>query len=98
MFEELLESVVPGGIWLAAGIAVGTAAGSRIRPAAKAAIGFGMDAAGRVQAFGAETVERVQDIVAEARQERAQVQAGAPAARTARRPQRPPAPTPMPEG
>ncbi len=98
MFEELLESVVPGGIWLAAGVAVGAAAGDRIRPVAKAAIGFGMAASDRVQAFGAEAVERVQDIVAEARQERAQEQAAAPAARAPRRTQRPSGPSPMPEG
>lgn len=99
MFEELLESLVPGGLWLAAGVAVGAAAGSRIRPVAKVAIGFGMDAAGRAQAFGAEAVERVQDIVAEARHEHEQERAATPPARAPRRAQpRPPAPSPAPEG
>ena len=94
MFDELLEAVIPGGAWLAAGIALGTVFSSRLRPMAKAALKAGMDVAERAQELGAEAAERAQDLVAEAQHERRQAGqevSGAPA--RARR-----TPTVTPEG
>ena len=72
MFEELLEAVVPGGVWLAAGVALGAAFGERLRPVAKEAIKLGMTVAERAQGSAAELYERAEDLIAEARHERAQ--------------------------
>ena len=70
MVEEVIELVVPGGAWLAAGVALGAALGSRLRPVAKGALKAGMAAGERVQELGAEAVEQAQDLIAEARHER----------------------------
>ncbi|HZV53175.1 MAG TPA: hypothetical protein VFD49_25855 [Candidatus Dormibacteraeota bacterium] len=75
MVDELLDTVVPGGIWLAAGLVIGSALGRRLRPVAKAALKVGMDVADRVQEVGAEAAERAQDLMAEVRQEREQARA-----------------------
>jgi hypothetical protein len=83
MLEEVAEVLVPGGAWLAAGVAVGAAFGSRLRPFAKSAIKVGMDVVDRAQVVGLEAVEKGQDLVAEARYEREQEKAS-----TARRSRR----------
>jgi hypothetical protein len=72
MVEELVEAFVPGGAWLAVGIALGAAFGERLRPAAKTVLKAGMNLAERAQQVGLETMERGQDLVAEARYERDQ--------------------------
>lgn len=69
MLDELVAVVVPGGAWLAAGVAVGSAFGDRLRPAAKMAVKVSMGVADRLQEIGMETAERAQDFVAEARDE-----------------------------
>jgi hypothetical protein len=85
MVEELVEAVVPGGAWLAVGVALGVAFGERLRPVAKSALKVGMDVVERAQVAGAEALERGQDLVAEARHEREEERA-APARRRTRRP------------
>lgn len=70
MIDELLEAVIPGGALLAVGVAIGTAFGGALRPAAVRLVAAGMTAAERLQAAGAEAYEKTQDIVAEARHER----------------------------
>lgn len=72
MVEEIVETIVPGGAWLVVGLAVGSAFGERLRPAAKTVLKAGMGLAERAQQVGLETVERGQDLVAEARYEREQ--------------------------
>ena len=67
MFEELIETFVPGGGWLVAGVVLGTAFGDRLRPLAKTALKTGMAFAERAQEAGMEAIERGQDLVAEAR-------------------------------
>ena len=67
MIDELVEAIVPGGAWLAAGIAIGAAFGGALRPAAVRLVAVGMTAAERLQEAGAEAYEKTQDIVAEAR-------------------------------
>lgn len=69
MVEELIEAVVPGGVWVAMGVAIGAAFGERLRPVAKEAIKTGMTMAERLQEAGAEAYEKAQDLVAEARYE-----------------------------
>jgi hypothetical protein len=85
MVEEVVETVVPGGAWLAVGVAVGTAFGERLRPLAKSAIKVGMDVFDRAQVVGAEAVERGQDLVAEARHEREEERAAPPRRSTRRK-------------
>lgn len=70
MLDEIVETIIPGGIWLAAGIAVGATFASSLRPMVVRAMRTGIDVADRVQAVGAEALERAEDMVAEARHER----------------------------
>jgi hypothetical protein len=70
MVEEVVETVAPGGFWLAAGVAVGAAFGRQLRPVAKSALKAGMAATERMRELGAEAMEQTQDLVAEARHER----------------------------
>lgn len=72
MIDEVIETVVPGGAWLTAGIVLGTAFGSALRPIAVRALAAGIETAERLQEVGAETYEKAQDLVAEARHEREQ--------------------------
>lgn len=72
MFDDLLEIFVPGGAWLGAGVVLGAAFGKQLRPVAKGAIKYGLEAGERMQALAAEAYERGQDLVAEARHERAE--------------------------
>lgn len=76
MIEELVETVFPGGAFLAAGVAFGAAFSKQLRPVAKEAIKLGMTAGAAVQAAAAEVYERGQDLVVEARHEHEQEQAG----------------------
>lgn len=69
MTDELLETIVPGGIYLGIGIAIGAAFGDRLRPLAKEMMKWGLVAAERVQEASAEALEKAQDLVAEARYE-----------------------------
>jgi Protein of unknown function (DUF5132) len=92
MVDELVETVVPGGAWLAVGVALGASLGGFIRPAAKTVIKAGMGVADRVQAVASEAVEQAQDLVAEARHEREQERAAQPA--PAEEPAEVPAPRP----
>ena len=87
MFEDLIGLVFPGAGWLAVGVAVGTAFGDRLRPAAKEALKLGMAVGDRVQGATAEAFERGQDLVAEARVER--TNGGAPGPRPGSRSARP---------
>ncbi|HYW27224.1 MAG TPA: hypothetical protein VE953_23845 [Terriglobales bacterium] len=75
MIDELVETILPGGVWLTAGVVVGAAFGTALRPAAVRVMAVGMAAADRLQEVGAETYEKVQDLVAEARHERQQQRA-----------------------
>ena len=77
MVDELLDTVMPGGIWLAAGLVIGGALGDRLRPVAKAALRVGLDVADRAREVGSEAVERAQDLMAEVRQEREQARSTA---------------------
>lgn len=70
MIEEIFETILPGGAWLTAGVVVGAAFGSALRPVAVRALALGMDAAERLQEAGAEAYEKAQDLVAEARHDR----------------------------
>lgn len=70
MIDEIVERILPGGIWLAAGIAVGAAFGESLRPIAIRAVKVGIEIADRVQAAGAEAYEKAEDLIAEARHER----------------------------
>lgn len=70
MLDEIVETILPGGMWLAAGIAVGATFGNALRPIVVRAMKTGIDVADRVQAVGAEALERAEDLVAEARHER----------------------------
>jgi hypothetical protein len=69
--EELLEGIIPGGPWLAVGIVLGAALGGRLRPLAKGVLKTGLAVTDRLQGVAGEAVERTQDLVAEARAERA---------------------------
>lgn len=86
MFNDLIESVIPGAGWLAVGMAIGTLFSDSLRPVAKEAIKLGIDVGERLQEATAEAYERGQDLVAEARAERVN---GTSAARPARRATRP---------
>jgi hypothetical protein len=70
MIDELVEKIVPGGIWLAAGIAVGATFGESLRPIVIRAMKTGIEVADRLQAVGAEAYEKAEDMMAEARHER----------------------------
>lgn len=72
MVDELLQSVVPRGACLAAGLVLGVLFSHELRPVAKRAIKWGMAAGGTVQEVAAEAFERGQDLFAEARYEREQ--------------------------
>jgi hypothetical protein len=69
MFDALLESVLPGGVYLALGLALGAAFSRQLRPVAKEAMKVGMSFAARAEEVAAEAYERGQDLVAEARYE-----------------------------
>lgn len=71
MFDDLIELVFPGTGWLVLGVALGTAFSEQLRPVAKEAIKIGLTVSERVQEAAAEAYERGQDLVAEARHERA---------------------------
>lgn len=75
MIDEILEVILPGGAWLAAGVAIGMAFSDALRPAAVRLVAAGLTAAERLQEAGAEAYERTQDLVAEARHEREQTRA-----------------------
>lgn len=79
MLDETLEGIIPGGLWLVAGLAIGVAFAEALRPVAVRVVKVGMDVADRAQEAGAEAYEKAQDLIAEARHERAQVRV--PAAR-----------------
>ena len=79
MLDEIVEEIVPGGLWLVAGLAIGTAFADALRPVAVRIVRAGMDVADRAQEVGAEAYEKAQDLIAEARHERAQLRV--PAAR-----------------
>jgi hypothetical protein len=79
MLDETLEGIIPGGLWLVAGLAIGVAFAEALRPVAVRVVRVGMDVADRAQEAGAEAYEKAQDLIAEARHERAQVRV--PAAR-----------------
>jgi hypothetical protein len=91
MIDEVIETVLPGGAWLTAGVVLGTAFGSALRPVAVRVLAAGIEAADRLQEVGAEAYEKAQDLVAEARHERElarREEAPAPSA-ARRRPARP---------
>lgn len=69
MIDELLEAVIPGGLYIGVGVAIGAAFSERLRPVAKRAVKVGMTGAERMQELSAEALEKVQDLVAEARYE-----------------------------
>ncbi|HKF18063.1 MAG TPA: hypothetical protein VKF14_12830 [Candidatus Dormibacteraeota bacterium] len=79
MLDEMVEEVLPGGLWLLAGLAIGVAFAEALRPVAVRAVRVGMDVADRAQEVGAEAYEKAQDLIAEARHERGRVRV--PAAR-----------------
>jgi hypothetical protein len=87
MIDEIVETILPGGAWLTAGVVIGAAFGTTLRPVAVRVMAAGMDAAERLQEVGAEAYEKAQDLVAEARHERNNHarQAGTPAAAGGRR-------------
>lgn len=70
MIDEVVEAVLPGGAWLTAGIAIGAAFGTALRPVAVRLLVAGLVATERLQEVGAEAYEKAQDLVAEARHER----------------------------
>jgi hypothetical protein len=70
MIDEIVETIIPGGIWLVAGVAVGAAFGESLRPIVVRAVRTGIEIVDRVQAVGAEAYEKAEDLVAEARHER----------------------------
>lgn len=72
MVDEVIETVIPGGAWLTAGVVLGTAFGPALRPIAVRVLAAGIEAAERLQEVGAEAYEKAQDLVAEARHEREQ--------------------------
>lgn len=72
MIDEILETIVPGGAWLTAGVVIGAAFGTALRPTAVRVLALGLGAAERLQEVGAEAYEQAQDLVAEARHEREQ--------------------------
>src|SRR5215470_15080071 len=73
MLDEMIERILPGGLWLVAGLAIGVAFAEALRPVAVRVVKVGMDVADRAQEDGAEAYEKAQDLIAEARHERAQV-------------------------
>ncbi len=75
MIDELVEAILPGGAWLAAGVAIGAAFGGALRPATVRVLAVGLAASERLQEAGAEAYERTQDLVAEARHERERTRA-----------------------
>lgn len=87
MIDELVETILPGGVWLTAGVVIGAAFGTALRPTAVRVMAAGLAAADRLQEVGAEAYEKAQDMVAEARHERDQRRAAqaAPAAPPRRR-------------
>lgn len=70
MIDEIVETILPGGIWLVAGVAVGAAFSESLRPIVIRAVRTGIEIADRVQAVGVEAYEKAEDLVAEARHER----------------------------
>ena len=76
MIDEVVETILPGGAWLAAGVAIGSAFGGALRPVAVRVMVAGLAAAERLQEVGAEAYERTQDLIAEARHEREQERRG----------------------
>jgi hypothetical protein len=82
MIDELVETILPGGAWLTAGIVIGAAFGTALRPTAVRVMAVGMAAAERLQEVGAEAYEKAQDMVAEARHERDHRRAAEAAPRT----------------
>jgi len=79
MLDEIVEEILPGGLWLVAGLAIGTAFSEALRPVAVRVLRVCMDVADRAQEVGAEAYEKTQDLIAEARHERARLRV--PAAR-----------------
>jgi hypothetical protein len=72
MLDEVIAAIVPGGVWLVAGAVIGAAFAERLRPVAVRVVRASMDVADRAQEFGMEAVEKGQDLLAEARQQRIQ--------------------------
>jgi hypothetical protein len=91
MVDEFVERVLPRGLWLAAGIAVGAAFSESLRPVLIRALKAGIEIADRAQAVGAEAYEKAEDLMAEARHERDRdrVRAAANGQRTAASRRRP---------
>jgi hypothetical protein len=84
MIEEVVDTVVPGGAWLVAGLALGASvAAGGLRPAAKTVLKASMAVADRVQEVGTEAMESAQDLMAEVRHEREQARAQTQAPRPA---------------
>jgi hypothetical protein len=77
MFETLLESVIPGGVYMAVGLALGAAFSKQLRPLVKEAVKAGLSLAAVAEEAAAEAYERSQDLIAEARYEQEQATAGA---------------------
>jgi hypothetical protein len=71
MFDDLIDLVLPGAGWLVLGVVVGTVFSEQLRPVAKQAIKISLTVGERLQEATAEAYERGQDLVAEARHERA---------------------------
>lgn len=92
-FEELLGPLLPGSIWLLAGVALGVGIAGPLRPVAKAGLKAGMgvgdrargigDRARKIGAGGAETAQRIGAEAAERAQDMVAE------ARSARKPARP---------
>jgi Protein of unknown function (DUF5132) len=72
MFGDLLDAFIPGGFYIAIGVAIGAAFSERLRPLAKEALKRGMVYAERMQEASAEAFEKASDLVAEARYEQEQ--------------------------
>lgn len=72
MLNQLFERIIPGGVFIGVGVALGATFSESLRPAAKEMLKYGMTAAERIQELTAEAYERSQDLVAEARHEQQQ--------------------------